>query len=250
MAAEFQIERSPLLKGVAHGFFGSAGGAHQFGYGGPGAREEVRNRRAAAANAIAPGARIVAPHQTHSSCVICVDEAWEDIAQGRREGDAVVTKRKGLALGVVTADCGPVLLADVEAGVIGAAHAGWRGAQGGVLENTIAAMERLGASRARLVAAIGPTIAQPSYEVDAPFKQRFHAKDEGHFQPTKERDGAPRWLFDLPGYISAQIALSEVHKIHDLGRDTFPHPMRYHSYRRALSHGEARYGRQIALIAL
>lgn len=239
-----------MLKGVAHGFFGSAGGAHQFGYGGPGAVEVVRDRRAAAAGAIAPGAQVLAPHQTHSSDVICVEEAWEDTAQGRPEADAVVTKRKGLALGIVTADCGPVLFADIEAGVIGAAHAGWRGAQGGVLENTIAAMEKLGAERARIAAAIGPTIAQPSYEVDAPFKQRFTPDDEDHFEPSEARDGTPRWRFDLPGYIGAQIALSEVQKIHDLRRDTFPHPMRYHSYRRALSQGEARYGRQIALIAL
>ena len=246
----FQIERSSALEGVAHGFFGSAGGLHQFGFGGPGKAHDVAALRAAAADAIRPGAAVVTPHQVHSPDVITVDEAWEDVAQGRPQADAVVTKAKGAALGIVTADCAPVLFADHEAGVIGAAHAGWRGAQGDVVERTVAAMEELGASRERIAAAIGPTIAQPSYEVDAPFRAHFTSADDVHFKPAPVRDGEPRWLFDLPGYVAARIALSRVQKIHDLGRDTFPHPERYHSYRKANSLAEPTYGRMIALIAL
>ena len=248
--ADFGIERSPAFEGVPHGFFGSGGGGHQFGYGGPGDVSDVRAKRAAAADAVKTGARLVAPHQVHSPDVVTVQKAWEDRVEGRPVADALVTNRPGLALGIVTADCAPVLFADLEAGVIGAAHAGWRGAQSGVLENTIAAMEALGADRARIAAAIGPTIAQASYEVDAPFREHFTPDDDRHFALAPPRDAAPRWWFDLPGYAAAQISLCEVQKIHDLGRDTFPHPERYHSYRRASFAGEPNYGRQIALIAL
>ncbi|MDJ0979567.1 MAG: peptidoglycan editing factor PgeF [Erythrobacter sp.] len=250
MTADLAIERSPALEGIAHGFFGSAGGAHQFGFGGPGAARDVAALRATAAHALSAKARVIAPHQVHSPDVISVSGSWEDAPEGRPVADAVVTATPGLALGIVTADCAPVLFADREAGVIGAAHAGWRGAQGGVLENTVRAMEELGAERRRIAAAIGPTIAQPSYEVDAPFRDHFGADDDQHFAQAPERDGKPRWRFDLPGYVAARIALCEVQKIHDLGRDTFPHPERYHSYRRASSAGEPSYGRQISLIVL
>lgn len=247
---DFDIERSPTLEPIAHGFFGSAGGAHQFGFGGPGATGDVANLRAAAADAIKTGARVIAPHQVHSPDVITVTEGWDDVAEGRPVADAVVTDQTGVALGVVTADCAPVLFADRKAGVIGAAHAGWRGAQGGVLENTVAAMVALGAQRSRIAAAIGPTIGQASYEVDAPFREHFNPTDDRHFAPAPERKGRPRWLFNLPGYVAAQLSLSDVQKIHDLGRDTFPHAERYHSYRRAVQSGEPNYGRLIALIAL
>lgn len=250
MAIAFDIERSPAIEGVAHGFFGSAGGAHQFGFGGPGPADEVAALRAAAAHAIAPGACVVTPHQVHSPDVLCVEQAWDDTPEGRPVADAVVTTRPGLALGVVTADCAPVLFADREAGVIGAAHAGWRGAQGGVLENTIEAMEALGAKRTRIAASIGPTIAQASYEVDAALRDHFTLDDERHFAPAPACENTPRWLFDLPGYIGARLVRASVSQIHDLGRDTFPHTTRYHSYRRALSLGEPNYGRQLALIAL
>lgn len=250
MATPFAIERSPALDGVVHGFFGSAGGAHQFGYGGPGQAHDVAALRAAAATALAPGARVVCPHQVHSPDVITVAEAWEDAPQGRPVADAVVTGAPGLALGIVTADCAPVLFADAGAGVIGAAHAGWRGAQGGVLENTLAAMEALGADRGRIAAAIGPTIAQASYEVDAPFRDHFTPEDDDHFAPTSAREGVPRWLFDLPGYIRARLSRAAVLQVHDLCRDTFGNAERYHSYRRASFAGEPNYGRQMALITL
>jgi len=247
---DFDIERAAALNGVPHGFFGSADGAHQFGFGGPGEARDVAVLRAAAANAIAPGSRVITPHQVHSSKVVTVSKAWDDTAEGRPVADAVVTDQPGLALGIVTADCAPVLFADPHAGIIGAAHAGWRGAQGGVLENTIAAMEALGAERSRIAGAIGPTIAQASYEVDAPFRAHFSSQDELHFAPAPEREGAQRWLFDLPGYISARLSRAGLSQINDLCRDTFPHPTRYHSYRRASSLGEPNYGRLLALIAL
>lgn len=246
----FQIERSAVLEGVPHGFFGSAGGVHQFGFGGPGDPAEVRLLRAAAANAIRAGGQLAAPHQVHSPDVVTVTAAWDDGAEGRPVADAVVTATPGIVLGIVTADCGPILFADAEAGVIGAAHAGWRGAVDGVLENTIAAMEALGARRDRIAAALGPTIAQASYEVDAPFRARFAAGDERFFAPAPERDGTARWHFDLPGYIMARLAGAGLSKIADLSRDTFSHVARYHSHRGSTQACEANYGRQISMIAL
>lgn len=247
---EFQIERHALLEGVPHGFFGSAGRVHQFGFGGPGEGEEVRSLRAAAAEAICPGGRLAAPHQVHSPDVVTVTAAWDDGAEGRPIADAVVTVTPGIVLGIVTADCGPILFADREAGVIGAAHAGWRGAVDGVLENTIAAMETLGARRANIAAVLGPTIAQPSYEVDAPFRARFAAGDEAFFAPAPEREGVARWHFDLPGFIMAQLSGAGLGKIADIGRDTFSQVERYHSHRRSTQAREPNYGRQISMIAL
>jgi YfiH family protein len=248
--ADFQIERHALLEGVPHGFFGSAGGAHQFGFGGPGEGEAVRMLRQAAAEAIRPGGILAAPHQVHSPDVVTVTAGWDDSAEGRPVADAVVTATPGIVLGIVTADCGPILFADLRAGVIGAAHAGWRGAVEGVLENTIAAMEALGATRANIAAVLGPTIAQASYEVDAPFRERFPADTERFFAPAPEREGAARWRFDLPGFITARLADAQIGKIADIGRDTFSHVARYHSHRRSTQAGEANYGRQISMIAL
>jgi YfiH family protein len=247
---DFQIERHAALVDVPHGFFGSNGGTQQFGFGGPGDPACVRALRAAAAEAIRPGGRLAAPHQVHSPDVVMVGEAWDDAAEGRPVADAVVTATPGIVLGIVTADCAPILFADAEAGVIGAAHAGWRGAVDGVLESTIAAMEALGARRGQIAAAIGPTIAQPSYEVDAPFVARFDAAAERFFAPAPPRGGIARWQFDLPGYITARLAAAGLSKIADTARDTFSDFARYHSYRRATQAGEANYGRQISMIAL
>jgi YfiH family protein len=246
----FQIETSPLMAGVPHGFFGSNGGAHQFGFGGPGDGAGVRSLRSAAAGSLCPGGRLAAPHQVHSPDVVTVAEAWDDSAEGRPVGDSVVTATPGIVLGIVTADCGPILFADREAGVIGAAHAGWRGAFDGVLENTVAAMEALGASCANIAAVLGPTIAQPSYEVDPAFRDRFPAAAGRFFAPAPERDGVPRWHFDLPGFIIDRLARAGLSKIANMDRDTFSHVARYHSYRRATQAGEADYGRQISMIAL
>lgn len=246
----FQVETHPLLAGVPHGFFGSNGGAHQFGFGGPGEGAEVRALRAAAAEAVRPGGALAAPHQVHSPDVVSVTAAWDDAAEGRPVADAVVTATPGIVLGIVTADCGPILFADRDAGVIGAAHAGWRGAVDGVLENTITAMEALGAARANIAAVLGPTIAQPSYEVDPAFRARFPADAERFFAPAAMREGLPRWHFDLPAFIIARLAAAGLSKIADTGRDTFSHVARYHSHRRSTQAGEANYGRQISMIAL
>ena len=246
----FQIETHPLLAGVPHGFFGSNGGAQQFGFGGPGDGEDVRALRAAAADAILAGGALAAPHQVHSPDVVTVVEAWTDAAETRPVADAVVTATPGIVLGIVTADCGPVLFADREAGVVGAAHAGWRGAVDGVLENTIAAMEGMGARRERIAAVLGPTIAQASYEVDAPFRARFAADAGRFFAPAPERGGAARWHFDLPGFILARLGRAGLSEIADMRRDTFAEVARYHSHRRVTQAGEANYGRQISMIAL
>lgn len=242
----FDIARSDALAGVPHGFFGHGGGAHQFGYGGQGGEAEIAAARAHAAQAILPGGVLVTPHQIHSPDVLIIAAPWEDAANGRPVADALVTATPGLVLGIVTADCAPVLFADTEAGVIGAAHAGWRGAHGGVLENTLDAMEQSGADRSRIVAAIGPTIAQPSYEVDEMFRANFTSADDRFFAVGREG----HWQFDLPGYIAQRLDAAGTGKVEDLALDTYSADKRYYSYRRATHRGEVNYGRQLSLIAL
>lgn len=191
-----------------------------------------------------PGARLATLYQVHSPDAVEVREPWPH--DERPRADAMVTDRPGLLLGVVTADCAPVLLADVEAGVIGAAHAGWRGAHGGVLESTVAAMERLGARASRIVAAIGPAIAQPSYEVDERFRDNFTGADERFFAPGR----VGHWQFDLEGYATARLRAAGVGTIDALGLDTYADEARFFSYRRATHRGEPTYGRQFSLIGL
>jgi len=249
----FDIARANVLEDVPHGFFGTADGAHQFGYGGPGYEDAIRLFRSQVASAILPGARLAAPHQVHSTDVITLskqDKLWPDAAEGRGVADALVTNRPDVVLGIVTADCGPVLFADTNAGVVGAAHAGWRGAVGGVLENTVEAMETLGARRANISAALGPMIAQPSYEVDAAFCANFTDADEAHFAMAPMREGKARWHFDLPGYIAARLELAGIIRIESLMHDTFAQENRYYSFRRATQRAEPSYGRQISAIAL
>lgn len=261
LADLFDLERSELLSEVPHGFFGSRGGRHQFGYGGPGEEREVRHLRSMAAHSLVSGAPLQAPHQVHSAAVVTIAKAgaklgadvWPDAAEGRPVADAVVTDRNDVVLGIVTADCAPVLFADAQGGIVGAAHAGWRGAvsgeHGSVLENTIAAMEALGAQRSRIAAVVGPTIAQSSYEIDAAFREHFTAEDEEHFQPAPERDGIARWHFDLPGYILSRLGEAGLKQVAAIGHDTFAMTDRYHSFRRASQRGEPNYGRQISMIA-
>jgi polyphenol oxidase len=243
--------RSAVLEGAAHGFMTRRGGIStgavaglQCGLGAGDDEDAVRANRALAVAAVAPGGTLVTPYQVHSPDVAVATDpwAWED----RPRADAVVTDRPGLLLGIVTADCAPVLFADVEAGVVGAAHAGWRGAHGGVLENTLAAMESLGARRERIAAAIGPTIAQPSYEVDQGFRDQFTCGDARCFTPGREG----HWQFDLPAYCAKRLAQAGVDRIDDLARDTYAEPDRFYSFRRATHLGEPNYGRQLSLIAL
>ncbi|MEO1221602.1 MAG: peptidoglycan editing factor PgeF [Pseudomonadota bacterium] len=248
--ASFSIERSPLLEGVPHGFFGSSGGAHQFGYGGPGDLAEIAGLRAKASEALLTGGTLVAPHQVHSPDVLTMGDPWEDAPEGRPVADAVVTDRRDVVLGIVTADCGPVLFADREAGIVGAAHAGWRGAHGGVLENTLAAMVALGANRDKIIAVLGPTIAPPSYEVDEAFRANFTDDDDKHFKDAGIRDGANRWHFDLPGYILARLRSAGVGQVSSLGLDTHAMRRTYYSFRRATHEGQPTYGRQLSAIAV
>ena len=244
------------LVGVRHAFFTRDGGVSDGIYaslnGGPGsddapARVAENRSRMAAALGVAPD-RLLTAHQIHSPDVVIIDQPWEP--QARPRADAIVTRASGLAIGITTADCGPVLLADAAAGVIGAAHAGWRGAATGVLEATIAAMERCGADRGRMVVALGPTIRQPNYEVGPEFVTRFKADDganERFFQPSSRPGHA---LFDLPGYIAARLAAAGIRRVEDLGHCTYDDATRFFSYRRSTHRSEPDYGRHINAIAL
>ncbi|WP_374408027.1 peptidoglycan editing factor PgeF [Pelagerythrobacter sp.] len=216
----------------------------QCGFGAGDDPAAVAENRRRAAEAVLPGAALVSVHQVHSPDVATVAEPWSDDA--RPHADALVTDRPGVLLAIVTADCAPVLLADRTAGVVGAAHAGWRGAHGGVIANTVEAMVALGAAHERIAAAIGPCIAQPSYEVDDGFREQFTEADVRFFGPGE----AGHWQFDLPGYVAARLRMAGVDTVEDLALDTYADPARFYSYRRATHRGEANYGRLISLIGL
>lgn len=187
---------------------------------------------------------LVKLRQVHSADVIAINEPWQE--GEAPEADALVTTLRGLSLAIVTADCAPVLLADIDAGIIGAAHAGWRGAVGGVLENTVIAMEALGARRSAIVAAIGPCVAQANYEVDAPFHDQFDDAASRFFAPGAKG----HWHFDLPGFVADRLRVAGIGDVDDLARDTYAHPELFHSYRRATHLQEPTEGRQISCIAL
>lgn len=251
--AELDILRAAALDGVHHGFFGRAGGISTGAIAGLnaglGAGDDplavAENRRRAAA-AILPGAPLVTVYQVHSADCVTVAEPWPK--QGRPEADALVTDRPGLVLGIVTADCAPVLLADAEAGVVGAAHAGWKGALAGVTDATVAAMEALGARRERIAAAIGPCIARDSYEVDLAFRDRFVGVDAANVRHFAA--GRPgHCQFDLAGYVAARLAAAGVGRIEALAADTYAPADRFYSFRRATHRGEPTYGRQISAIS-
>ncbi len=207
-----EVIRATTLDGVPHGFLGRRGGVSTGLVAGlnagPGSGDDeaaIAENRLRAARAVLPGAALVGVYQVHSPHCVTVVDPWPDSA--RPEADALVTDRSGILLAILTADCAPVLLADREAGVVGAAHAGWKGALGGVTDRTIAAMEALGAKRARIAAAIGPCIAQPSYEVDAAFAARFAGADPGNvrfFAPG--RPGHAH--FDLEDYVAHRLEIS------------------------------------------
>jgi YfiH family protein len=216
------------------------------GWGSGDDRAMIDENRRRAAEAVLPGARIVSPYQVHGIEVLEAGD-WSD--DERPHADALVTDRPGVLLGILTADCAPLLFADAEAGVVGAAHAGWRGALGGVAEATVAAMEKLGAERGRIVAAIGPTIARVSYEVDHAFPEPFLAAD-----PAAERffaegpSGKPH--FDLPAYLLHRLAAAGLRQVEALGLDTYAREEDFYSFRRSTHLGEPSYGRQISLIGL
>lgn len=208
--------------------------------------ELIENQRRAI-EAVMPGSTLVTLYQVHSAVAVTLTTAWDDDARPR--ADALVTDRPGLLLGILTADCVPVLFADKTARVIGAAHAGWKGALGGVTDATIEAMVSIGADRDQIIAAIGPCIARASYEVDDGFAARF-AEDD----PANERFFSPgkpgHQQFDLEAYVAHRIAHAGVTTVEMLGLDTYADPARFFSYRRATHLGEPDYGRQISLIGL
>ncbi|MGN3974768.1 peptidoglycan editing factor PgeF [Tsuneonella sp. SYSU-LHT278] len=214
------------------------------GYGAGDDPEAVADNRRLAAEAVLPAASLVGLFQIHSPEVVTVTEPWSD--GDRPRADALVTDRAGILLSILTADCAPVLLADREAEVVGAAHAGWRGAHAGVIERTVAAMEALGARAGRIAAAVGPCIAQGSYEVAQDFRDRFDAGDARFFAPGLEG----HWQFDLAGYVAHRLAESGIATIERLDRDTYAEEHAFFSFRRATHRGEPTYGRQISLIGL
>lgn len=249
-----EVLTHPALAGTAHGFLGRRGGVStgihaglNVGWGSEDDPAATAENRARAVAAVLPGATLTCAYQVHSADVVTVTEPWPEA--GRPRADALVTDRPGVLLGILTADCAPVLFADREAGVIGAAHAGWKGAIGGVTDATIAAMEALGASRSRIAAGIGPCIAQASYEVDEVFEARFEADDPGNARFFRAGRAGHAW-FDLEGYVAARLAAAGVGTVAMLGEDTYAQTDRFFSFRRATHAGEPRYGRQISLIGL
>jgi len=251
------IEASSLtLTGIRHGFFtragGVSGGCYESLNGGIGSRDAAvsvaENRaRMAAALGVEPS-RFLTAYQVHSPNVVVAETPWT--SDTRPHADAIVTRMRALAIGITTADCGPVLFADPTARVIGAAHAGWRGALTGVIEATVEAMERLGAARGQIRAAIGPMIRQASYEVGPDLIARFAAEDRAssRFFSPAARDG--RAMFDLGGYVAARLKRAGIGQVEDLGLCTYADPARFFSYRRATHRAEADYGRHVNAIAL
>lgn len=207
----------------------------------------IAENRRRAIDAVLPDASLATVHQVHSPTVVYVAQPWEQ--DQRPHADAMVSDRPGVLLGVLTADCAPVLFVDAEAGVVAAAHSGWRGAIAGVNEATIEAMEQLGAKRERIAAVVGPSVEQNSYEVDEAFRDRFLEQDEanGRFFIAGPA-GKPH--FDLSGYILQRLGDAGVQHAEALRLDTYSDPDRFYSYRRSTHLGEPSYGRQISMIGM
>ncbi|WP_428409847.1 peptidoglycan editing factor PgeF [Hyphococcus sp.] len=248
---------SPLLDaaGVAHGFFSRAGGVSEPPYAslntGPGSDDRPENvaenrRRCAIALGVAPD-RLMTAYQVHSPDVRVVDGPWKN---GPEQVDAMVTKTPGLALGALAADCMPFLFAEPEASIVAAAHAGWRGALAGVLENTVAEIVRLGGKREKIVAAVGPCLRQSNFEIGLDLLETFTAK-----HPEAERFFAPgltsdKRQLDLVGFGRWRLETAGVTELDDIGLCTLAEPDRFFSYRAMRRRGEADYGRNLSAIAL
>jgi YfiH family protein len=251
-----QASSLSALDGIRHAFFtregGVSGGIYESLNSGVGSSDDpdhVAENRARMARALGVDAeRLITAFQIHSPHVVVADEPWS--VETRPKADAIVTRTPGLAIGVSTADCGPLLFADPQARVIGAAHAGWRGAFSGVIEGTIAAMETLGADRGRISVALGPLIRQDNYEVSQSFVEEFLRADEAYarFFAPAARDGHA--MFDLPGFIASRLAQSGVGSFEDIGICTYADPERFYSYRRSVHRSEPDYGRHVNAIVL
>jgi hypothetical protein len=249
---------SPLLDGlpgVRHAFFSRQGGVStgfyeslNLGRGSKDAPAAVaENRRRAAAHLQVEEPALLACYQTHSATAVTAEHAWGD---ERPEADAVVTATPGLACGALSADCAPILLADAEAGVVGAVHAGWKGALGGVVLSAVNAMTRLGADTNRVTAVIGPCIGPLSYEVGQEFHLRFEAEVPGagrFFRPARQPD---KRLFDLPAFVLQRLAEAGVTRTAWIGADTLADETRFFSNRRAVLRGQSDYGRLLSAIVL
>lgn len=252
-----KIESTVLSRpGLRHGFFTRHGGVSEGLYGslniGLGSNDEparVAENRGRVADAMeVPRDRLVMTWQYHSAVALTVDRP---LAAGERpKADAVITRQPGIALGVSTADCTPVLFADPHAMVIGAAHAGWRGALAGVIEATVEAMLAQGAARERILAVIGPTISQANYEVGEDFRQAFLDADPGNDRYFSMPDGAGKPHFDLPGYVAGRLAETGIATIEDLCLCTYADEEAFFSFRRTTHRGEPDYGRLISAIAI
>lgn len=252
--SDVEINRAVSLGRLPHGFLGRRGGISvgacaglNVGYGSNDDREAIAGNRRLAIAAVLPEAGLATVHQIHSAEVVAVYEPWPQDARPR--ADAMVTDTPNLLLGILTADCAPVLLADHNAVVVGAAHAGWRGALAGVTDATIEGMELLGARRDNIHAAVGPCIAQPSYEVDEGFRDRFvHAYSDNARFFVAGPSGKPH--FDLESYVVHRLIAAGIGEVEALNLDTYADADRFFSYRRSTHRGEADYGRQLSVIAI
>jgi YfiH family protein len=241
--------------GIAHGFFGRKGGVSTGAYKslncGPGsddAPEAVAENRRRAVTALGSALELASVYQIHSPKAVTVTSAWE--ISERPQADAMATAMPGIALSILTADCAPVLFTDSQARVIGAAHAGWKGAIGGVIESTVAEMESLGANRANIRAAVGPCISQPNYEVGPEFHETFLQHDSANGRFFIPSDRAGHFRFDLESYVVHRLRDANVASPAALSACTYARGDEYFSFRRATHRREPDNGRQISLIAL
>lgn len=241
--------------GIAHGFFGRRGGVSKGIFAslncGPGsgdARPDVIENRKRVADALSPGAPLLTLYQIHSGNAVTVTTPW-NIGEGP-QADAMATNVPGLALGILTADCAPVLFADAEAKVIGAAHAGWKGAISGVTDSAITAMETLGAKRARISAAIGPCISQKNYEVGPEFRERFLESESGSARFFLPSDKPDHFRFDLEGFVAQRLDAAGLACVERLSTCTYAAEDDFFSFRRATHRDEKDYGRQVSVIVL
>jgi polyphenol oxidase len=241
---------------LSHGFF-TRGGGHSTGifaslncgFGSGDDPEVVVMNRGVVERALGVSdGHLVSAFQVHSADVVTVEKPWA--VDARPKVDGLVTKTRGLAIGILTADCGPVLFADAEAGVVGACHAGWKGALTGVTDSTIAAMEQLGSKREQIVAVLGPTISKTAYEVGPEFPAPFLEQDAQHARFFSASVKAGHFMFDLPAYLMQRLRNAGLKAVHDLALCTYSDEARFYSYRRATHRGEKDYGRLVSAIAL
>jgi YfiH family protein len=244
------------ITGLSHGFFTREGGyssgsfsSLNCGYGSGDDLKTVARNRAVVADALSVGSHnLLTVYQEHSPKVVTVTETWTP--RSAPTADAMVTKQPGVAIGVLTADCAPVLFAERNAKVIAVAHAGWKGALTGVTDATIRAMEALGADRAKIAAVIGPAISADAYEVGPEFHRRFLDADEANavfFKPARRKG---HFMFNLPGYLSARLRQAGIASVANLALCTYTDEKRFFSYRRASHRSETEYGRLISAIAI